>query len=102
MGLAGWDDFIQIDEKIHMEIARITGNPIYTFILTSVHDNMDRYYERYLPAGEEEMEENYQDLRNLVEAITRHDVQGARRMAIEHIRRFDAHMQKRKRQEEWR
>ncbi len=100
-GLGSWDEFIQVDEKVHMEIARITGNPLYTFILNSVHDNMDRYYEKYLPAGEEELEENYQDLRNLVDAISQHDTKTARRMAIEHIRRFNAHMQKKKRQEDW-
>ncbi len=100
-GLAGWNSFILVDEKVHMEIARITGNPLYTFILTSVHDNMHRYYDRYLPAGEEEMEENYQDLRSLVDAITRHDVQIAQHLAKEHIRRFNAHMLKRKRQEDW-
>ncbi len=100
-GIADWNGFILVDEKVHMEIARITGNPLYTFVLTSVHANMHRYYDRYLPAGEDEMEENYQDLRMLVDAITRHDVQGARHLAIEHVRRFNAHMLKRKRLEKW-
>ncbi len=96
-GLEGWTKFIQVDERVHMEIARISGNPLYTFVLTSVHDNMHRYYDRYLPAGVEEMEENFQDLKMLVEAITNKDAPHAREVAREHVHRFNAHMVKRKR-----
>ena len=32
-GTAFWSDFVQVDEKIHTEIARIAGNPLYSFVL---------------------------------------------------------------------
>ena len=40
--------FINLDKQIHMNMAVITGNPIYISVLHSIHDNIDRYYDRFL------------------------------------------------------
>jgi DNA-binding FadR family transcriptional regulator len=91
-GLTRWNDFVRIDETIHMTIARIAGNPLYDFVLHSVHDNIHRYYDKFLAVGEQEMEENYQDLRLLVEAIAAHQPEQSTDLAREHVRRFSAYM----------
>ena len=57
-GTAFWSDFVQVDEKIHTEIARIAGNPLYSFVLQSVHENIHRYYNKFLKVGATEMDEN--------------------------------------------
>ncbi len=97
-GMAGWNGFVQVDEKIHTEIARIAGNPLYIFVLQSIHENIHRYYDKFLTVGETEMDENYQDLLLIVEAIASKDPDTASRMAIEHVRRFSAYMELKKRQ----
>ncbi len=97
-GLDSWNDFVQVDEKIHTEIARIAGNPLYTFVLHSIHQNIYRYYDKFLAVGKTEMDENIQDLRLMVEAIVNTDPDIASRMAVEHVRRFSKYMENRKRQ----
>ncbi len=97
LGTGGWDDFVRIDEKIHTEIARIAGNPLYSFILHSVHDNIHRYYDKFLSVGDEEMEENYQDLCLIIEAIRDGEDELASSRAIEHVQRFSSYMQHKKR-----
>lgn len=98
-GSSGWNGFVEVDEKIHIEIARIAGNPLYNFVLRSVHDNIHRYYDKYLIVGEMEIDENFQDLRLLVEAVAEHDVAMAQKVAVEHVRRFSRYMEQKKRQE---
>lgn len=97
-GVAGWGSFVQVDERVHMEIAIIAGNPLYTFVLHSVHDNIHRYYDKYLIIGEIEMEENFQDLQLIVAAIADNDAETAEKLAVEHVRRFSRYMAMKKRQ----
>jgi GntR family transcriptional repressor for pyruvate dehydrogenase complex len=92
--------FIDIDKQIHMTMARITGNPVYISVLTSVHDNIHRYYDRFLSMDKPELEENYQDLCDLVSAIDNREVEKARSLARRHVRRFNQYMEKRAAEEE--
>jgi DNA-binding FadR family transcriptional regulator len=97
LGTSGWNDFVRVDEKIHTEIARIAGNPLYSFILKSVHDNIHRYYDKFLNAGDEELEENYRDLSIIIEAIKDGEDELASSRAIDHVQRFSMYMQRKKR-----
>lgn len=97
-GVSGWGSFVQIDEKIHTEIARIAGNPLYIFVLHSIHDNIHRYYDKYLIVGEIEMDENFQDLQAIVQAIGEQDSGLAQKLAVQHVRRFTKYMAKKMRQ----
>jgi len=96
--MKAWNSFVQVDEKIHTEIARIAGNPLYNFVLHSIHANIHRYYDKFLSVSEIEMEENFQDLQLIVEAIASQESDRARGLAIQHVRRFSRYMEKRKRQ----
>ena len=93
------DAFINIDKRIHMTMAEITGNPIYISVLHSIHDNIHRYYDRFLPMEEPELEENYQDLCDIIEAIENGQVGQARELAQHHVKRFNQYMQKREAEE---
>ena len=87
--------FINLDKQIHMTMAEITGNPIYISVLHSIHDNIHRYYERFLSMEEPELQENYQDLCDLIEAIENGQVDQARELAQQHVKRFTQYMKKR-------
>jgi DNA-binding FadR family transcriptional regulator len=93
------DEFLEADKQLHRAIAATTQNPIYQSVLASIHDNIHRYYERFLSMDEPELQENYRDLCNLVDAIARADVKGARRLARDHVKRFNGYMQCRAREE---
>ena len=89
--------FINIDKQIHMTMAEITGNPIYISVLHSIHDNIHRYYDRFLSMEESELEENYQDLCNIIDAVENSQVERARELAQHHVKRFNQYMKKRER-----
>lgn len=97
-GMTGWNGFVQVDEKIHTEIAHIAGNPLYTFVLQSIHDNIRRYYDKFLTVGDTELEENYHDLQQIVEAIITKNPDKACSLAIKHVQRFNRYMETKKRQ----
>lgn len=97
-GLPGWNDFVRVDERIHMAIADIAGNPLYRFVLNSVHDNIQRYYDKFLSVEANEMEENYQDLCMIITAIKDGDQVLASELARQHVQRFSSYMEKKERQ----
>ncbi len=94
-GPAQRDAFIEIDKHIHMTLARVTENPIYISVLHSVHANIHRYYDAFLSMDERELQENYQDLCDLVKAVAKGQADQARRLARDHVHRFNQYMQKR-------
>ena len=94
------NEFIEIDKQIHLNLARMAGNPIYTSILHSIHDNIHRYYDKFLPMEERELEENYRDLCNIVRAAEAGDAGEARKFAQEHVQRFNRYMKQREQKED--
>jgi len=93
------DTFIEIDKQIHMKLAQIAQNPIYLSVLHSIHDNIHRYYDRFLFMEERQMQENYQDLCDLVQAVENGQSDRARRLARSHVHRFNRYMKKREQKE---
>jgi len=91
-GGPGRDAFINIDKQIHMTLAEVTGNPIYISVLHSVHDNIHRYYDRFLSMEKQELEENFQDLCDIIEAVENGFVEQARELARQHVKRFNRYM----------
>jgi DNA-binding FadR family transcriptional regulator len=93
-------EFLEVDKQIHMTIAATTGNPIYQSVLTSIHDNIHRYYDRFLSMDDQEIKENCRDLCDLVGAIETGAADDARRLARGHVQRFNGYMQRRARDEQ--
>jgi len=91
-GLDGMNDFLAADKHLHILFAKMTGNPIYISILKTIHDNIHRYFEKYLHMEEPEMRENLRDLGHLVRAVAEKDADRARRLAVNHVRRFNKYM----------
>lgn len=92
-GRKGWDSFIRTDEKLHMALARMSGNLLFISVLESVYYNIHTYYENYLPRGKKILQENFNDLRAIVTAVTGRDAEAARELAQGHVRRFNAYME---------
>lgn len=89
------DAFIEVDKRFHMALARISHNPVYMFVFHSVHDNIHRYYDRFLSMEERELSENYQDLRDIAAAVEKGDTERARILAQSHVLRFHRYMKSR-------
>ncbi len=94
-GTSQRDAFIEIDKQIHLTLARVAKNPIYISVLHSVHDNIHRYYDQFLSMDGPELQENYQDLCDLVNAVEKGQADNACRLARDHVQRFNQYMKRR-------
>lgn len=92
-GRKGWDAFVRTDEQIHLALAQISGNPLYIAVLSSVYHNIHTYYENYLPWNKVLLQENFTDLRTIVDAVAQGDADKARELALGHVRRFNSYME---------
>jgi DNA-binding FadR family transcriptional regulator len=91
-GLSHLDAFVRVDEQIHQTLAEISRNPLYIFILKTVHDNIHRYFEAFLPHDDRILAENYQDLCQIVQAVEKRDSRLAGQLARDHVARFNQYM----------
>jgi DNA-binding FadR family transcriptional regulator len=94
-GISEWRAFLNVDKKFHQAVARITGNPIYIFIHNMVHDNIQPYYDTFLPPDQERLQQNFRDLKEILAAVESGDADQAGDLARKHIWRFNEYMTKR-------
>jgi len=95
LGVDYWRDFVAVDKKIHQALAHITGNPMYIAVHQAVHDNIQRYYEQFLPWTPEMLHENYRDLYDIVHSVKAGQDEKARDQALRHVQRFSEYMGRR-------
>jgi GntR family transcriptional repressor for pyruvate dehydrogenase complex len=88
-----WKAFMEVDQRLHRALARIARNSISEFILKTIHENINRYYESYLPKDKEIWKQSFLEMRPLVKAVEDGDAQKAFILAQEHIKRGDRLME---------
>ncbi|QTA78025.1 Transcriptional regulator, GntR family [Desulfonema limicola] len=91
-GIGQWQEFLNMDKKFHQAIANISANSIYIFIHNMIHDNIQPYYDKFLPPDDKRLKENYQDLCDILESIENKNIEKARDHAQKHIHRFNKYM----------
>ncbi len=86
--------FVQTDIQIHITIAEIVNNPVFTAVLQMVHENILQSHERFSLRSKKVLQENLRDLQDIIAAIEEQDADRARGLAEKHVRQFTKHMQK--------
>jgi len=92
-GASGWDNFIHVDNQLHMALAHIAGNPIYESVLQTIYDNIHRYFDQFLPREEVLLRENYRDLCEIVKAVENGQAAQAHLLVQNHVYRFNRLME---------
>jgi len=94
-GPARRDEFMQADRDVHLALARIAGNPLHHFFLETVHANFHRYHiDAYLPRDAETVRITLEELKAIVDAVSRGAAEKAETLAREHVQRATASMQR--------
>jgi DNA-binding FadR family transcriptional regulator len=88
-----WQEFVQIDVRVHIAIAEIAKNPVFSAVLHMVHEDILGVSDRFALKGEAVLRENYKDLCKIVQAIGSHKADDAKTLAREHVRKFHHIMQ---------
>lgn len=89
-----WDGFLKIDETIHTLLGKMSRNSIFQFVQKSIHENIHRYYNEYLPMDRETSLENFHDFELILEALKHKNGQRASELIMDHVHRFNIKMQK--------
>jgi GntR family transcriptional regulator, transcriptional repressor for pyruvate dehydrogenase complex len=87
-GTDGQKDFFRIDVKLHIALAQISRNPLFTAVLQMVHESILGRWLQVAPSKEPILRENYKDLCDIVSAVEHGESDEARLLAHDHIRRF--------------
>lgn len=77
---------IRMDNLLLVELSRIAGNPLYTFLLQATLQAINQLAP--LSTGETEQQQHYQEIRIIVYAIAKNDQKKAALLAGKHIRRL--------------
>jgi GntR family transcriptional repressor for pyruvate dehydrogenase complex len=88
-----WEDFVREDQRIHLALAHISGNPVFVSVLKTVHENIRSYFEQFLPKDKDVLAQDYQDLCDIVDAVACADAAAAGKLARNHVRRFNRFME---------
>lgn len=91
-GVAAWDRFIDLDNRIHDEFSHVADNRLYAMILHTIHENINRYYDRLLPRKQEIMMRNLHDLKKIASAIEAGLADEAKKHTQHHIQQFYIYM----------
>ncbi|MDT8380595.1 MAG: FadR/GntR family transcriptional regulator [Desulfotignum sp.] len=83
-----WESFLKTDETMHTYIGTMTRNPVFQFIQKSIHDNIHRYYQDYLPMNRERTLENLRDFDKIIAAMKEKDGSTASAIIKDHVQRF--------------
>lgn len=89
-----WHEFHRLDAIFHRRLAEMADNPLVEANLSTIHENIHGYFQKYLPFSRELLLEDVDDLRRIAAAVERGDAQGAGEATRFHIARFSAMMEK--------
>jgi DNA-binding FadR family transcriptional regulator len=91
-----WDEAIKEDNQFHLLLAQIAGNRIFSSVLHTVYENIQPYWDRFLPVEQRKsiLERTHKDLSDILAAVERHDSVEARNVAQYHVRHFNVLMEK--------
>ena len=91
-GPAHWEEFLEIESRLHLTLTRMSGNLLYESVASTVLENIGTYYQDYLPRTREMLEEDYEDWRSIVKAIRRGHNRRATELIRDHISKFSRYM----------
>jgi GntR family transcriptional regulator, transcriptional repressor for pyruvate dehydrogenase complex len=89
------DELVSKDIKFHLTLARIAGNRIFESVLKTVYDNINLYFDSFLPKDGKILERIYRDLCKITVAIEIRNSDEAKSLLIDHVKRFNQMMERR-------
>jgi DNA-binding FadR family transcriptional regulator len=89
-GLADYWRLIEADKKVHLALAKITGNPLYVHVVKTTH-GIKSYFERYQGLEDEAWEANFKDLKAIADAVEKRSASLASDLSRLHVQHFKDH-----------
>jgi GntR family transcriptional regulator, transcriptional repressor for pyruvate dehydrogenase complex len=83
-----WRRFLELDVALHIAVAELAENPVYTAVLRVVHESILNGSDRFSERDRAQLEEMYRDLQQLAAALAAGDAERARELAAAHARAY--------------
>lgn len=90
----GWSEFHRLDSRFHQMVATMAKNPLLLANLVTIHQNVEVYFQSYLPFSRELLEDDFGDLKKIYFAILAGDDRAAGEYARQHVAKFAQLMKK--------
>jgi DNA-binding FadR family transcriptional regulator len=92
-GADGWEGLCEVEVRLRKTLIRIAGNRMYDAVLVPIHENIFAYAHDL--AGEDaNVEEAFEDWRNILEALEKKDSTKAKAITQDHISRYAQRIKK--------
>lgn len=88
-----WEEFHRLDAQFHEHIAVMADNPLMLANHTCIHENIHVYFSSYLPFSQKLLNEDFNDLCRIAEAVTHGRPGDAEKEARQHICKFSKLME---------
>ncbi len=88
IGLAGWENILELDKSFHLALVRLTKNKIYESVLHSIYNNINSYLEKFLPRNTEVLKNNYKELHKILKAIENRNPEKASFYFRQHVKPY--------------
>jgi DNA-binding FadR family transcriptional regulator len=82
----------RVDMQVHIALAEIAGNPIFTAVLRMVHEHILGSVARFVVTEGKRLQENQRDLVAIVQAVESGAAATAETRARDHVRRFTRYL----------
>ncbi len=92
-GPEDWEEFHRLDAKFHKQVAAMADNPLILANLACIHENIHVYFRTYLPFSQKWLQEDFNDLCRIADAVTQGRPADAEQEARNHIARFSKLME---------
>lgn len=89
-----WQEFHRLDSQFHQMVATLARNPLLLVNLETIHQNIEVYFQQYLPFSLSLLEDDFNDLKNIYLAIRESEMKAAGELAREHVAKFSRLMKK--------
>ena len=86
---ANYDEILEIEGQMHLKLAEISGNALYTIIIKTINDALILPSYQFDPVDRSYIERAFSDWRQLIDTLHQHRGSAARRLIMEHIRYFN-------------
>ena len=89
-----YDEILEIEGQMHLKLAEISGNALYTIIIKTINDALILPSYAFDPVDSSYLNRAYDDWRQMIDAIYNHRPARARNLIMKHIQYFAGQAEK--------
>jgi DNA-binding GntR family transcriptional regulator len=83
-----YDEILELESKLHLKLAKFSGNTLYAIILKTIHDLLVMPSYKFEPVDKAYVNRAFSDWEQIIEALLNDRFADVRALVMEHVRFF--------------